>query len=730
MYISLKWIQNVIGLENLSLSVLCERLTLSGFEIEEIVKKTTFNEVDFVLDVSLTANRSDLFNVKGFLQELQSISFNEKELFKTQTPEINSVNFSILNHKPLYTKFFVWENFLQNKLFYKNKIESGNLSKFEACSAFFSMESNFVDVNSSPVWIQKKLISANITPINNIIDTLNFIRLETGYPFFVLDLNKLKKGLNLSTLSFRTCLAKHDQMIEIEKDKILKLQPNNLLLLVNNKPISVLGLLNLKEFEIDNTTTAFILFGGIFDPVQIRKSSQSLGIRTEQSVNLEKNLNFNGLEQAYIRLCLVFNVQGIKFKTHQLPNIERVDILNKPSFYNYVKNNRPIIKLEYKKVLNLLGSSLLLNKSTILNILKNLNFQILNETKNSCTLYVPYSRELDIEREVDLIEEIVRIVGFNSFISIVPAIDKIGKFSKLEKLKRLLRKSFIELGLNEVLHYSLSTIQSKKQVELKNPIVPENSYFRINLLSQLIQKAGINKKQKNNVLEAFEIGRRYSLVNEKIIEEEIISGIFGGNSYVSTWNEEGKLINWFEAKGFIEYIFSLLGVSPVWKKLENKDINFLHPGRSTQLFINNKFLGVFGQIHPHVAKTNSLNYDTFLFEFNLEVLKTQWQSKQIYTYKPYSLFPASLIDLACIKKNEISFKDVETKIREIAGPLLESVNLFDYYSGLPIPPGYHSLGFKLKFRNINRTLTNEEVGNIIKNIRFSLEKDFSIIIRK
>jgi phenylalanyl-tRNA synthetase beta chain len=331
---------------------------------------------------------------------------------------------------------------------------------------------------------------------------------------------------------------------------------------------------------------------------------------------------------------------------------------------------------------------------------------------------------------VDLIEEIVRIVGFNSFIPIVPTIEKIGKFSKLEKLKRLLRKSFIELGFNEVLHYSLSTIQSKNQVELKNPIVPENSYFRSNLLNQLIQKAGINRKQKNNVLEAFEIGRVYSFVNENIIEAELISGIFGGNFYFSTWNEEGKLINWFEAKGLMEHIFSILGISPVWEKLQNQDINLLHPGRSAQLFINNKFLGVFGQIHPQLAKTNFLKDETFLFEFNLDVLKRQWQSKQIYNYKPYSLFPASLIDLACIKKNEISFKDVETKIREIGGPLLESVNLFDYYSGLPIPPGYHSLGFKLKFRKIDRTLTNEEVENIVKNIRFSLEKDFNIIIRK
>lgn len=730
MYISLKWIQNIIGLKQISLSILCERLTLAGFEIEEIIEKPILGEVDFILDVSLTANRSDIFNIQGFKRELLSIFFNEKELISLDSKDIKTVNFSNLREKPLKFKPFIWESLLQKRLFNENKKKKENLSVFESCYSFFSIESNVLQVKSGQQWLQKYLLSSNVPPVNNILDTINYITLETGYPFFACDLDKLKIYLNNSTISFSTRYPEGKQIFQIEPDKSIILHPNNLLLYANNKPISIIGLLTLNEIQVDHMTSKILIYGGLFDSVQIRKSSQSLGIRTDQSVCLEKNLNFNGLEQAFIRLSFLFNVQAITFINKNVPTIHRINSLSKRSFRNYIENKRPILKLNYKEVKNLLGDSTLLERHHILSILKALYFNIISETKDSCTLYIPFSREFDLEREVDLIEEIVRISGFTSFISIVPCFEKQGNFSKLEKIKRLVRKTFIELGFNEVLHYSISTIQSGNQLELKNPIVPESTFFRINLLNQLIQKASLNRKQKNNVLEAFEIGRVYSVMNGNIIESELISGIFGGNLYTSNWNEEGKVINWFEAKGLIEHIFDVLGISVIWVKSSNPWMNLLHPGRTAELVANNQCLGFFGQLHPMIAKANSLVDQTYIFEFNLEVLNTLWQAKQIYTYKPYSTFPASQVDLACIKKDNISFTEVENRIRQIAGPSLESMNLFDYYSGSPIPLGYHSLGFKLRFRKFDQTLTNEEVESIVKKITNSLVKDFDIKIRK
>ena len=730
MYISLKWVQKIVSLNALELPMLCERLTLAGFEIEGIIQKQICNELDFILDVSLTANRSDLFNVKSFSKELQSIFFQEQQFRSVDSFEYGSVKLSTLENKAIGFKHFVWQNFLQKKYFYRFSKFYQNKEKFQSSLTFLSIESEEIKIKQSQPWLQKCLIASNITPVNNIVDTLNFVNLETGYPFFACDLDKLKQYLGEPFFNFEIQKAKENEQLEVEQDYTVSLKQNNLVLYINKKPISVISLLTIKAIEIDETTTKLMVYGGLFDPIQIRKSSQSLGLRTEQSISLEKNLNFNGFEQAFIRLSFLLNSQGTSLKNLNRPTISTLTTLEKRSFINYIDNKRPKIKLDYKEVTSLLGFSIILEKENILKILEALYFQIVSKNDTSCELVIPFSRENDLEREVDIIEEIVRISGFTSFISIVPSFKNPGHFSKLEKLKRLLRRTLIELGFNEALHYSISTFQSNTLLELKNPIVPESSFFRSNLLNQLIQKAELNKKQKNNAFEAFEIGRSYSLKNGKIIESELISGIFGGAQYLSTWNNTEKGINWFEAKGLIDKIFDVMNISVLWTRPVKNLNEFLHPGRSAKISLKNKEIGFFGQIHPMIAKKYSISNEIFLFEFNLEALKNLWKAKQIYTYQAYSLFPTSLVDLACIKNDTISFKNVELKIRSIGGPLLESITLFDYYAGDPIPQGYHSLGFKLKFRNFERTLTSEEVEGVVKNITKSLEKEFDIIIRQ
>jgi phenylalanyl-tRNA synthetase beta chain len=731
MYVSLKWVQSILNLKELSLLNFCNKLTVAGFEIEEVQKKFILDEIDFILDISLTANRSDITNIKGFIQELRSIFFKQsyKDSFKLK--EIDKVNFSSLKKRIMHSSVFIWEHFLQKETFYSNLNQGNKDLIFEKCCAFISIEVFTLKVKASPQWLQKYLLSSNINPINNILDTINFVTLETGYPFFACDLIKLKKYLKTSTIKFSTRYASIQQKFQIEPNKTIILQPNNLLLYANETPISVIGFLTVREIEINENTTDLLIYGGLFDPLQIRKSAQILGFRTEQSRSLEKHLNFNGLEQAFIRLSILFRVQGINFILENLINIHRIHTMNKPSFINYIENKRPLLNLNYKEVTNLLGSSSFLEKGNILNILKALHFKILIEAEDCCKLNIPFSREFDLEREVDLIEEIVRISGFTSFSSFNFKKIQQGKISKLEKLKRLLRKIFIDLGFNEVLHYSTTTFQTKTQVELKNPIVPENNCFRISLLNQLIQKSGLNTNKKNKTFEAFEIGRIYTISNSgNIIETELISGIFGGKSYHSEWNGEEKIINWFEAKGIMDHFFKILDLPVSWSKLSNKNEKFFHTGRCAELSINKQLLGKFGQIHPVMAKTHALLDQTFLFEFNLSVLEKLWEPKQISMFKQYSQFPATLIDLAFIKNDKICFKDVETKIIDIGGPLLESIQLFDYYSGVPIPVGYHSLGFKLKFRDFNKTLTNEEVDFIVKKIIKALEKDFGIVIRQ
>lgn len=728
MYISLNWVQNLINLKNIPFKILCEKLTLSGFEIEEITKTFDLKQTDFILNVNLTANRSDILNLKGFTRELFSILLQNKCFYSIKQIQNNILYSLPIKKKKIEITYFIWEYFIQNKYFYKNKRKS--LSSFDGCYTFFSIKTPISQIKASPAWLKKLLKSANITSINNISDTINFINLETGYPFFACDLNKLKKLLNTTTLNFSTRYALPLQQFEIEKNTTIILSPENLLLYINNIPISIIGLVTVKEIEIDETTKNLLIYGGLFDTVQIRKSSKILGIRTQQSISLEKNLNFNNFEQAYIRLKILFRVQGIKLNKKSLPQIEIIQTLKKKSFTQYVTNNRPLLRLKYEEVNNIRGNSKLLTPTQILSIVKGLHFQIINSTDKFCELYIPSSREDDVEKEIDLIEEIIRISGFNNFLSVKIKFEQIGTITKLEKLKRVLRTYFIDLGLNEVIHYSIHSRFPNKKLKLKNPILTEASFFRENLLMELISKYILNKNQKNKNYEAFEIGRIYSLSpSGNVIESEVISGIFGGSFYSSCWSEEKKSLNWFEAKGFIEQTFKVLGIFSKWQKINNKTIKILHPNRSAELVINNQIIGMFGQIHPCLAKTNSLIDEIYLFEFNLDILKTFWIPLQILHYVPYSLYPVSIIDLALIKNNKVSFEEVQKKIYEMGTPLLQSIDLVDYYEGDPIPLGYHSLCFKLKFRTFNKTLTNEEVDTIVKKIKNSLTTSFDVIIR-
>lgn len=729
MYISLKWIQNLIDLRYISLSLLSEKLTLSGFEIEEILKTFYLKETDFILNINLTANRADLFNITGFAREISSILIKKKEFYLVHSVQRNNLYSSISKKKNNDLKCFMWNYFLQRKYFYFNK--KNIISTFNSCYTFFSLESNPLKIKPSPQWLQRCLNTANIHIINNVSDTINLVTLETGYSFFAYDLTKLRSFLNTTNFTFSTSYAVPQQKFEIEINKFIELSEDNLILYINNMPISIIGLLTLKDIEISDTTKEILLYGGLFDSVQIRKSSQILAVRTQQSISLEKNLNFNNLERAFIRLKNLLKVQNITFSKSSLLKIAIIQTLKRESFIRYVKNTRPVLKLKYKEVNNLRGNSKLLTNFQIISILENLNFKILKTTEKTCHLHVPLSREEDIEREVDLLEEIIRISGFNNFLSIEANLKQLGTISKLEKLKRILKNHFINLGLNEIIHYTINSNFSFNKVKLKNPIVTETNFFRNNLLYELINKYNFNKKQKNKNFEAFEIGRIYYITpSGDVRESEVISGIFGGTIYNSYWSKQKNLINWFEAKGFMEQIFNILKIFPSWQKLDNKQINLFHPNRSAQLVLNKQNIGIFGQIHPFIAKTNSIMDEVYLFELNIDLLNNFWKPVEILPYVSYSFHPVSIIDLAFIKNNKVTFEEVKDNMYEIGTPLLESIELFDYYEGSIIPLGYQSLAFKLKFRSLNRTLTTQEINVIINKMKNSLETNFDISIRE
>jgi len=764
MYISLKWVQEIVGLQNITLNNLLERLTLAGFEIESIDNKKLLKNNDIILDISLTANRADVGNIKGLVNEIITLfnsnlflqtpinikplillKLDKKKSNSTQkfyTQEINynrllkNTNFKFSNqYKLLRYRYSLWEHYLQKKSFRKN-LKNFNLESqihSDKSMTLFSVKSQKLKISESPYWIKKRLLLMNFKPINNIIDTIHYLLIETGQVFFAFDFKILENLTNSSSMVFVPKYATNESLIPISELKTISLNSKILTLTINNKIISVAGLVQNFNTLVNQNTSQILLQYGLYDPNEIKRSSKILGLRTDYSLKLERQTDLNLIEQAYLRLTHLFWTQNIKFEqTFDNENNIFIPLNNSSLFYRYIKQSENKIKIIYKNITQLIGPYKKVTDLSNFQIIKNLkllNFKISFQTDKNCYIVIPLARQLDIEQEVDIIEEIVRIIGFNKFKPIVETTIQFGQLTKMEKFKRRLRTYFLNLGFNESVHSILVKNKFPEQTKLENPLFNESSVLRLSLLSGLIEKAKYNQKNVGESFETFELGRVYKFLTDGNKKElEVISGIFGGKTFRSNWDIESSSINWFEAKGLLENLFEKLNLSVNWVQpnISTGGITNFHPNRTANLFIGKQIIGTFGQMHPSLALNYSLDKKTYLFEFNTELLNYFWQSKTLISYKPYSSYPISYVDLSFIAKKSLFFDEIKNRMLLVGKPLIKDVHLFDYYSKEPIKKGYCSLTYKLQFQSQTRTLVNSEVTKIVKSIIFHLEENFDI----
>ena len=273
---------------------------------------------------------------------------------------------------------------------------------------------------------------------------------------------------------------------------------------------------------------------------------------------------------------------------------------------------------------------------------------------------------------------------------------------------------------------------TSNNIPLINPLITDYSTLRISLLPKLIQTVGENLKQSNSILEGFEYGHVFlGDINSQYIEKEVVSGIFGGLKSKRQWNDTSTALSWFEAKGKIEALFKKLNISVIWKNstLETYK-NILHPYRTAELYLSNELkLGVFGQIHPIAAKKNNISIGLFLFEFNFEVLKTEFQQKNLSLYQPYSIYTKITKDLSFVVGRKIPFTEIKATILDHGTEYLKSVDLLDEYQGSSIPKDQTSLCIQLTFQSTEKTLITKEIDEIIKSLYKVLETKYDINIR-
>nr|QXV92856.1 phenylalanine tRNA synthetase [Nitzschia anatoliensis] len=705
MQISLRWINELINLERTELDDLIDKLTLGGFEVEDVLDVKVTKDHVTALEVSSTANRSDSLSIQGISLEMAALL--------NQTPK-----------KLAYTeKMFPWFNQLQN-------LPVKNLVK-EDCSGFIGLIIENITTVSSPKWLQQKLLASGLPIQNNLADFQNYLVLETGYPLEFYDLDRLYSKLDNYNIHLSLKNSTTETVFLANNGKEYLLNDSISLVYANDLPISIAGIISSATSQFSNQTKTLLVEASIFNAAKIRQQSRQLGLQTDRSSRYEKSLkNITLLESVYrfVSLLRIANPK-LKCKLHTISKFK--------------KEAPTKITLNYQRIKQVLGP---IKKSTAMNFayiepnditktLKQLQFQVVYDNTNlKWEILVPALRKDDIGREIDVIEEIGRLYGFNNFLTRLPNVKRIGKKDFDYQTRQKLTSALLALGFNELIQYSLIKNESyfKNEINLLNPLGKDYSHLRLSLLPNLIKAAEENLKNGNSMLEGFEYGHIFSTnSSSKIKEIEILAGIFGGITPKQNWSEPSTVVSWLEGKGKIEQFFKTLNIFTYWKPSQLvQEKNIFHSYCTSEIFLSNgQKVGIFGQISPILANQRNLPGETYLFEFQFEVLKSQLQQNNLTIYQEYSLYPKIIKDLSFIVKKPISFDNIQKLLYLNGSSILKEIHLLDEYHGKSIPEDHTSLCLQLIFQSDVETLQNEKVEKIIENLTNILKQKLNATIR-
>ena len=508
------------------------------------------------------------------------------------------------------------------------------------------------------------------------------------------------------------------------------LEPQALLITANDQPVAMAGVMGGEATEVNDNTQSIVLEAALFDPVTVRRSSRSQSIRTESSTRYERGVNQAELDIACKRaIALITELAGGTPTTQSIADqrpdpstwarsielrLDRVNQILGP--VHQAEELGEILPEDVERILTALGCQLQ---------------PIASEDSPQWKVTVPPYRYRDLEREIDLIEEIARLYGYDNFCDSLPNKSEPGYLSAEEFLKRKLRSQFRAVGFTELVQYSLVKPEEQNQIHLDNPLFTEYSSLRTDLLSGLIDACQYNIEQGNGVLNGFEIGRIFWRAEEGFAEADAIAGILGGNITQGNWVTGGhsEPMTWYEAKGVLERVFSRCGLTVEYQP-DHSDPR-LHPGRTASLWLQGEKLGKFGQLHPQLRSERGFPDQVYVFDLDLELILEALDRDEILTprFQVYSTYPAIDRDIAFFAPLKVSVAEIERSTRKAAGTLLESVELFDEYKGESVPEAQRSLAFRLIYRASDRTLTDAEVEPVHQKVREALEEKFGVSLR-
>ncbi|MHB1126462.1 MAG: phenylalanine--tRNA ligase subunit beta [Bacillota bacterium] len=643
-----------------------------GVEIAEVLG---LNDIIFELD--LTPNRADCLGVLNIAREVAAIT--GKNLYP---PEVDAVREEAGTDLPV-----------------KVRIEDAEL-----CGRYVARLVDDVRIGPSPQWMQRRLRAAGMRPINNIVDVTNYVMLEMGQPLHAFDYETLQD----QTIVVRS--ARQGEKLVTLDNAERTLDPTMLVIADAEKPVALAGVMGGLSTEVTGDTRQILLESAHFNQVSVRRTSRRLGLRSEASSRFEKGVNINGALDAATRAVQLMVQIGAGRKINGY-----VDA------FVSTKKAVPIL-LRVDKVNRHLGTSL--PAGEIKDILQRLHMQVSEHPgKGEMLVTVPPYRG-DIELEIDLVEEVARIYGYDRIPTTLP-IGTMGQaqLSRHQRGADLFRETITGCGLTEVITYSFinprvmdrlllsSDDPLREMVQIQNPLGEEQSMMRTTLIPNLLEVAGRNASRRVMDLGIFELGKVFFPAGEGQPNEKTMIAALCMGVQEKGWDWPAQELDFYFLKGVVEELCRSLGIDCEFRA---GSAGGLHPGRTAEIMIGDIIVGLLGEVHPDVLGNFQLPGRASVLELNGDILLEKARLK--VEYSPVGRYPAVHRDLAVVVREEVPAATVSGIIAATGGPLLHGQHLFDLYQGGQVLAGHRSLAYSLTFQAPDRTLTDEEVGDIHRRI--------------
>lgn len=584
----------------------------------------------------------------------------------------------------------------------------------ELCWRYSGLVVEKVNIAPSPEWMQRRLSAAGVRPINNIVDITNYVMLELGQPLHAFDRDQIEGGIHVRR-------ARSGEKLVTLDNTERNLDPEMLLIADDIKALGLAGVMGGLDSEVTPGTRRLFVESAHFSPVSIRRTSRRLGLRSEASNRFEKGVNPYGClatlgRVAELLLELGAGVPvGYVDQVHTLPATRTI----------------PFSPVRTSEILGVTVS-----QKDLEWVLQRLNFSY-KRTAEGLSVEIPSYRS-DLQIQEDLIEEVARLRGYDQIPTTLPGGSQTqGRRTPEQEFRRRLRHAFVKAGMDEVLTYSFAREDGSfgwgspaVAIELLNPLREELSVMRTTLLPGLLDVVSRNLSRRNTDLSLFEIGNIYRAknavrpINTLPQEDLMVAGLAVGQSR-RHWLSPALSYDFYYLKGVLETVGREFGLSFEFRV--PREQKFFHPGRSAELYLGKAKVGILGELHPALGKDLGLER---VVMFELEIKPLFEQAETVVKAQAIPRFPAVQRDLALVVSKAIPTARVMERIREIGGELLQTVEVFDVYTGKSIPEDRQSLAFNLKYQSLERTLTDEEVTELNTRILEGIQQEFAAEWRK